>query len=389
MDVKLYKDQIDILNGNNKLYSNLYGSMNLAKFIIGNNEFIFSLIGDIGAVNTKISAETSETSYISFSIPLSKWQTILTKFSIYSCINLHITSKTLRVYTDESCDEATFSINRYSKMEKSEDVINENIVSQIKNNIDHFNEIYVSNDLSSDLELMHNMFSVQSNGNTIGLGQDSLMYADGSLILKTQLTEPISESFFNDSDEDYVYISDDILKLIILLSSRSAIFKFTNKYDAIYWKDENTELFYQGSVQKSELPTDEEFNNFKPSANTSTISIPANVLKESIGFFNGVYENNDWKPLRFNISEKNGLNLIYTDRDSTVHYTKHIDDVECNLDSEFNLASDVVRTITDKSIKRFGPTESINITYNNDPDTIGVLITVSNLYEAILVKLED
>ena len=112
-------------------------------------------------------------------------------------------------------------------------------------------------------------------------------------------------------------------------------------------------------------------------------------MKESINFFNGVYENNDWKLLKFSLSKENGLNLIYTDRDSTVHYTKHVDGIVCDLDSEFNLASDVVKNITDKTLKRFGATENVNITYNNDSSTIGILINVSDLYEAILVKLED
>ena len=109
MDIKLYKDQLDILNRNNKLYSNLYGSMNLAKFLVGNNGFIFSLMGDVGAISTKIDAETSESSYVSFSMPYNKWQTITLKFSTYNCVNIHVTSKTLRVYTDESSDEAVFS----------------------------------------------------------------------------------------------------------------------------------------------------------------------------------------------------------------------------------------------------------------------------------------
>ena len=113
MDIKLYKDQLDILNRNNKLYSNLYGSMNLAKFLVGNSDFIFSLIGDVGAISTKVNAETSESSYIAFSMPYSKWQTITLKFSTYNSVNIHITSKSLRVYTDESSDEAIFSINRY------------------------------------------------------------------------------------------------------------------------------------------------------------------------------------------------------------------------------------------------------------------------------------
>lgn len=389
MDIKLQKDQLDIINRNNKLYSNLYGSMNLAKFIVGNNDFIFSLIGDVGAVNTKISAETSGDSYIVFSMPYNKWQTITLKFSTYNCVNIHITSKTLRVYTDESSDEAVFSINRYNEFDDVDSIANEYTVRQIVNNVKSFNELYMTDELSSDLDLLHNMFSLQSNGNTIGLGRDSLMYADGSLIVKTKLTEPIQESFFKDTDEDYVYISDDIIKLISLLDSRSKVFKFTCNYDAIYWNDENTELYYQGSVQKSELPSDEDFENFKPSTDLSIVSIPANVLKESINFFNGVYENNDWKTLKFNLSKLNGLNLIYTDRDSTVHYTKHVDGIICGLDSEFNLASDVVKNITDKTLKRFGPTENISITYNNSPDTISVLINVSDLYEAILVKLED
>lgn len=389
MDIKLYKDQLDILNRNNKLYSNLYGSMNLAKFLVGNNGFIFSLMGDVGAISTKVNAETSESSYIAFSMPYNKWQTITLKFSTYNCVNIHVTSKTLRVYTDESSDEAIFSINRYNEYNDPGSIVNEYAVKQIINNVKSFNELYMTDELSSDLDLLHNMFSLQSNGNTIGLGRDSLMYADGSLIVKTKLTEPIQESFFKDTDEDYVYISDDIIKLIGLLDSKSKVFKFTCNYDAIYWNDENTELYYQGSVQKSELPSDEDFENFKPSTDISTVSIPANLLKESINFFNGVYENNDWKLLRFNLSEANGLNLIYTDRDSTVHYTKHVDGIMCGFDSEFNLASDVVKNITDKTLKRFGPTESINITYNNDPNTISVLINVSDLYEAILVKLED
>lgn len=389
MDIKLYKDQIDILTRNNKLYSNLYGSMNLAKFLIGNNEFLFSLMGDSGAINTKISAETSGNSYVTFSMPYNKWQIIVLKFSIYNCINLHITSKTLRVYTNESSDEATFAINRYNEFDDCKSVTYENVVKQIKDNVKSFNELYITEELSSNLELLHNMFSMQSNGNTIGLGRDSLMYADGSLIVKTKLTEPIQESFFKDTNEDYVFISDDIIKLVNLLDSKSRVFKFTCNYDAIYWNDENTELYYQGSVQKSELPTDEDFENFKPKDNISTVCIPANRLKESIGFFNGVYENNDWKLLKFNLSEENGLNLIYTDRDATVNYNKHVDGIDCVLDAEFNLASDVVKNVTDKTLKRFGPTENINITYNNDPSTISVLMTVSDIYEIVLVKLED
>lgn len=389
MDIKLYKDQIDILNRNNKLYSNLYGSMNLAKFLVGNNEFTFSLLGDTGAVNTKISAETSVGPYVTFSMPYNKWQTIVLKFAIYNCINIHLTSKTLRVYTDESCDEATFAINRYNEFDDYNSVMCENTVKQIKDNIKSFNELYITDELSSDLDLLHTMFSMQSNGNTIGLGRDSLMYADGSLIVKTKLTEPIQESFFKDTDEDYIFISDDIIKLVGLLDSKSRVFKFTSSYDAVYWNDENTELYYQGSVQKSELPTDEDFENFKPSSNISTVCIPANILKESINFFNGVYENNDWKLLKFNLSKENGFNLVYTDRDATVNYNKHVDGIECSLDATFNLASDVVKNVTDKTLKRFGPTENINITYNDDSDTISVLMTVSDLYEVILVKLED
>ena len=389
MDIKLYKDQLDILNRNNKLYSNLYGSMNLAKFLVGNSDFIFSLVGDVGAISTKVSVETSESSYIAFSMPYNKWQTITLKFSTYSCVNIHVTSKTLRVYTDESSDEAIFSINRYNEYNDPSSIVNEYAVRQIINNVKSFNELYMTDELSSNLDLLHNMFSLQSNGNTIGLGRDSLMYADGSLIVKTKLIEPIQESFFKDTDEDYVYISDDIINLIGLVDSKSRVFKFTCNYDAIYWNDENTELYYQGSVQKSELPSDEDFENFKPSIDISTISIPASLLKESINFFNGVYENNDWKLLKFSLSKENGLNLIYTDRDSTVHYTKHVDGIVCDLDSEFNLASDVVKNITDKTLKRFGATENVNITYNNDSSTIGILINVSDLYEAILVKLED
>lgn len=386
MNIKLKNEQIMALQNKNKIYSFLNGEGTRTTFRVGNGKFTFILSNDSSVLETTVEAETSGNDIVSFNMEYSKWLMLLQKFSSYGEVDIDVSEGILKISTSESYDKGVYSVASYEEFTNFND--SDTMLEPKRSDIlKNGKSLFLTDELVSNFELMNTMFSIQSSGNTIGLDEDSIIYADGSVIVKTFISEPVPQNFFEyrEDGKRYIFISRNILKLMSLLYRSNAEIHFSDTYQEIYWSDDDTEIIFSGQTITSELPSDDEYNSYTVFNNGGKITMTSKVFKEALSFFDGVYEGSEWRPLTFEVSSENGLTIKYESQ--TTSLSKHVDGISCNVDSSFTLSSDILKNIVSKINDRFGSNADICIEY--DDSSSGVYLTSSDTYESVLAKLED
>ena len=248
----------------------------------------------------------------------------------------------------------------------------------------------VTEEIADDLALANSLFVPQQDVNSIGLGKEGLIYAVRSVILRTRFTSALPDDLFVnlDPDEDYIYLHKYMIGFINHVFGSNPVFNFSSDYSTIYWEDESSSTFLTQPSRELAIPSDEDIESFVPAVGQGgSFSVDTNILKESLGFFDGFYVGSVWKPIRFESTANKEVVVRY--KHPTADITKSLPAIP-STDGEFTLDSDTVRRVMmkvrDKRPEKTTPLEAV---FTFDDDAPGVLCEIDNYYSIVFCKLSD
>ena len=388
-EINFSRDNLEIFTKNNKLYSYLYNNLSRAYFKIEPKKLHLYLKGADGLFRQQFSIEYNGTS-IYFSLDFSKWVNALAKFSYADNIKLEISNKQnhIRISTEDSPDVINLSIQKYKDDSSDVVTLTHNLPNTRKAIKSENLLLELNDDVIGDLNLAGSLFVTQGNVNSIGLGKTGVIYADRATILRTEFLEFLPESLFTgNTDDGYIYIHQYILGLLGILYKENPHVYFSNDYSIIYWESDDKELMYTSPYRELAIPTDSQLESLVPQNTDSSFDVDIETLKNSLDFFNGFYEGSVWKPITFNCVANKETVMRY--KHPSADITKALPNTSA-YDGTFILDSESIKKILSKiRDKREDKKEPLNVIFNFDNDSPGILCTIGNYCNVIFAKLED
>ena len=388
-EINFSRGNLEIFTKNNKLYSYLYNNLSRAYFKIESKKLHLYLKGADGLFRQQFSIEYDGTP-IYFSLDFSKWVNALAKFSYADNIKLEISNKQnhIRISTEDSPDVINLSIQKYKDDSSDVVTLTHNLPNTRKAIKSENLLLELNDDVIGDLNLAGSLFVTQGNVNSIGLGKTGVIYADRATILRTEFLEFLPESLFTgNTDDGYIYIHQYILGLFGILYKENPHIYFSNDYSIIYWESDDKELMYTSPYRELAIPTDSQLESLVPQNTDSSFDVDIETLKNSLDFFNGFYEGSVWKPITFNCVANKETVMRY--KHPSADIIKALPNT-CAYDGTFILDSESIKKILSKiRDKREDKEEPLNVIFNFDNDSPGILCTIGNYCNVIFAKLED
>ena len=380
---------MSIFQGKRKVYNTLYGSLDHTYFYLTSNKLDFALIGTSGLMKTSIDIEYDGPE-ICFGFDFKKFDTVLQKFSTEETVKFTIGDTLLKISVPNRSDVVNLQIVKEGSDSKAVANIKDGIQSLVERNINPKHRISLTQELINNVNLFNYVFNSSFNTNAIGLTQEYIMYSDRNVVIKSTLSERLSDDLFDTttSESPYIYLHVDTLKLLILLSSFRNDYMFDDSYDILYWEDDNTKLIFNNETKMCALPDNDQYEGIKPHDTNVTFSISVSELDNTLDFFDGIYVESNWKPLNFETLAGHNVNVRYTH--PTTDASKEIEGCVSNFTGSFLIDADTLKKILTK-IKDFGLAES-DVVFNYDEDTceepaVGVMIHIGDKFEAVISKL--
>ena len=390
MIIYLNSDTINYHRSKAKLYQYLYSNLGTTYFRATKDCLSIYFKGALGLFKTDLpcESETDEVKY--FSVDFSRWINALIKFEGSDSITLSINKNLIKISVTGSSDVITLSVASYGD-DNTEVTSLDTLLEKRKTEIlDAKLSMEVTEEIADDLALANSLFVPQQDVNSIGLGKEGLIYAVRSVILKTRFTSALPDDLFVnlDPDEDYIYLHKYMIGFINHVFGSNPVFNFSSDYSTIYWEDESSSTFLTQSSRELAIPSDEDIKSFVPAVGQGgSFSVDTNILKESLGFFDGFYVGSVWKPIRFESTANKEVVVRY--KHPTADITKSLPAIP-STDGEFTLDSDTVRRVMmkvrDKRPEKTTPLEAV---FTFDDDAPGVLCEIDNYYSIVFCKLSD
>ena len=383
--------QLSALQSKKKVYSTLYSFLDRTYFKLSTNNLVFAMLGTNGLIKTSIDISyTGEETY--FEIDYKKFDVILQKFAIYETVQFKIEDSRLTISTPTTSDSVKIQITIIPSDDKVAKDIDSGIESILSSKINPRHTICVSDELIDNIGLFNYVFNTSGTINAIGLTADSIMYSDRNVVIKSTLIDKLPKELFDSvpDDDQYVYLHVDMLKTMLLLSQFRNEFQFDSEYDIVFWHDENTSLIFSSNNKTVMLPTEDQYEGIRPQDRNVVFSIPLNVLKESLSFFDGLYVESSWKPIIFDT--KAGQNVVLRYEHVSAEADKEIEGVTSDFTGSFKVDSETLKKIITK-VTDFVDEDSL-ITFNYDDDSceepsLGVFMQIGENFEAVVSKLID
>ena len=390
MIIYLNSDTINYHRSKAKLYQYLYSNLGTTYFRATSDRLSIYFKGALGLFKTDLpcESETDEVKY--FSVDFSRWINALIKFEGSDSITLSINKNLIKMSVTGSSDVITLSVASYGD-DNTEVTSLDALLEKRKTEIlDAKLSMEVTEEIADDLALANSLFVPQQDVNSIGLGKEGLIYAVRSVILRTRFTSALPDDLFVnlDPDEDYIYLHKYMIGFINHVFGSNPVFNFSSDYSTIYWEDESSSTFLTQPSRELAIPSDEDIESFVPAVGQGgSFSVDTNILKESLGFFDGFYVGSVWKPIRFESTANKEVVVRY--KHPTADITKSLPAIP-STDGEFTLDSDTVRRVMmkvrDKRPEKTTPLEAV---FTFDDDAPGVLCEIDNYYSIVFCKLSD
>lgn len=381
MNIILTRDNLNIFKTETKLLNFLSAFFTRAYFKATSEFFRLMLRGQYGVFQTTIPAVTTTLDKpIYFSVDFNKWQIALQKFEGSSSIVLEFTPNLLKITSPDSSDVINLGV-LYFKEDSPEAIVLDNFLTSKREEIFNQHRLTFTPEVVDALNFADSLFtSSTSQANSVGLGQQDVIYSDRSAVLKISLKDSLPSELFTDSD--YIYIHSTTIKLLNYLTPTSNEFLFNSDFGTFYWEDFNSAIYMVSSDRKIALPSDEEFQAILPQGN-GYFSTKLASLKQGLDFFTGFYEGSMWKPITFKAEKGKEVLLHY--HHPTAEITKELDGVEGTEDGIFTVDSETLRKIITKLLLN-DPEATLKVSY--DEDGPGVLLEAPSCL-ALVSKLED
>ena len=370
-----------------KLFATLSSLLTKAYFKLEEGLFHFYLKGSQGIIHTKVSSSYSGTP-IYFSIDYSKWVTALQKLESCDQMKITLTNSLFTIQASNTADVINLGISYYSSTSAEAQEMNDKINQESAELKTENRELILNDDLLEALSLADSLFVAQGKANSVGLFKNSVVYSDRNVVLRTQLTEELSDNLFKDAKDVCIYLHSFVIKLLPLLNKFSSSIFFSEYYDEIYWCDADTELIFISGNRQVALPDEEDWQAIKPSNEDSFIEMNLDELKEGLSFFTGFYTGTAWKPLTFTVIPNKETILSY--RHPTAEIKKAFSNINSPYAGSFILDSDTLGKIVTKVLMKYGDKDTPTMIMNYDEDAPGVYCNINNgEYEIVLSKLQE
>lgn len=390
MIIYLNSDTINYHRSKAKLYQYLYSNLGTTYFRATKDCLSIYFKGALGLFKTDLpcESETDEVKY--FSVDFSRWINALIKFEGSDSITLSINKNLIKMSVTGSSDVITLSVASYGDDNTEVTSLDALLEKRKKEILDAKLSMEVTEEIADDLALTNSLFVPQQDVNSIGLGKEGLIYAVRSVILRTRFTSALPDDLFVnlDPDEDYIYLHKYMIGFINHVFGSNPVFNFSSDYSTIYWEDESSSTFLTQPSRELAIPSDEDIESFVPAVGQGgSFSVDTNILKESLGFFDGFYVGSVWKPIRFESTANKEVVVRY--KHPTADITKSLPAIP-STDGEFTLDSDTVRRVMmkvrDKRPEKTTPLEAV---FTFDDNAPGVLCEIDNYYSIVFCKLSD
>ncbi len=204
-------------------------------------------------------------------------------------------------------------------------------------------------------------------------------YADRSVIYK--------EKCNTDFKEPLVTIHSFLVGFIAntySLPKAEYYFDFAN--NALYFKSDEVTAFLLSEQPDINMPSADDLEEIRPSNKTAqcnVVKISAIELSESLDFFEGFFERDVWKPIKFQFSKK----------EQKLSYTSPVTSVEKPFASNFNISFETEFTLTSTPLQAILSNiledgNDVEITLIEKPNMPGVSVKVDDQdFELVLAKL--
>lgn len=384
MTFKLSNSQISKFYGKSKLYSQISKYLNKAYFKLTQGKLLLQLKGQNGIFQTAFDVDYSGDN-VYFSTEYSKWVTVLQKFSLAPEINIDIDNNSLKFAGGKGYGTVRLGISTF-KATSSEAIILDKFIDTKSTEIVAANHVLnLTPTLLSTLALTNSLFLNQDTVNSIGLDKDKAIYSDRVIVLKAALSEKLpNELFIVESTEvPVIYIHSFFLGLFPIFARTSATVYLSKDYNTLYWKDEDSDFIFVSDSHEVALPSAEDWEEIKPSTN-NYISFSLRMLRDTLGFFDGFYEGNTWKPITFEIFKDKEVTLNY--KHPTTDISRDLEFKEATADGSFSVDSGTLAKLCSRLVEMF-PDLDVEAKIYFDEEAPGVFIKASDDYEAVLSKL--
>lgn len=371
MKFTLDQDSLSLLHKKGKLISHLQAYVAKTTFIPDEeaSTLTFFFRGPFLQLSQVIPIEDVEGDLQFFEVDYVKFMNALSKMTFADEVKISVTEKQLRVSTEGSSDKIALGITKVTENEAS---------SLIENLSNHYVEILGEN-LSMELDdeilaafrLTHSLFNTTGNNNAIVYDEDSLMYADRSVVLQIDLPDNKVSGRYE--------IHKNILSLIPLLEKFSPRLLFSSKRE-FGWTDENSVLVIGSEPCDISVPSKDELEEIHPT-DPETIVVDRAALLQALDFFSGFYEASSWKPITFTISTE-GVQLEY--HHPTSQLKKKVEVDSFGKPETFIVSSETLEKVLNADFD----SEKVTIEYNSDGPGVRVFLEGKKV-DSLLAKLID
>jgi len=377
MQIVLDQEKLKILQDKSKLLSYLNTAFTKTYFSIGDGKFILFFKGVKGAAKFVIPIEKATEKACVFQIDYSKWLNALAKFNIFTnAIYVTLTEKSLTLKAAGGMTGViSLGIIPYDSDSPEVDVLNNFIESNWKED----KKITINEDIADAISISLSVLTPASKNNAIALTQNSVLYADRSIVLKSFCSIPPLPA--DCPVEMHRYSAGFILQAW----KQNPEFFFSSDFSTINWKSSDGMLscILAGEPCEIVIPTEEEIQAIKPKGNASITIEDHRDLVHALELFNGFYEASVWKPIKFTLTKNKGLQLEY--KHPTIEIQKDLE-VPVSEDGDFILSSENLSKLLDKASEK-NNWEGVPVVFQYDEESLGVSCSIGAYFDVIFAKL--
>lgn len=373
------------LRNKGKLFSSFNSILTRTFFKVSNNEFKILFRGVLGVSSYTMNISCDCDTPLYFTVDYNKWFNAIQKFNNVNEIIITIKKTMMQISSVGTSDVINLGIVPFTENSAESSIINDYLDERKTATINDSYQLILTDELLDNFKMMDSLFSAQGKVNSIGFTKNYVTYADRSVVVKTNLIDPLEDSLFATSEEGMIFVHSTFLKLFPTLAKINNSVYYSNEYDTIYWEGENVRLILTSEPWDLALPTEEQWEMIKPQDEASSFSVDLATLSSSLKFFTGFYEETAWKPLTFEITKGKEVTLYY--RHPTTEISKTLGDIVGTVDGSFIIGSEILGKILSSIENRFSDEEQVVIMY--DEDAPGIYCRVNDTYEFVLSKMMD
>lgn len=367
------------LQSYNKLVTQLLSISDTTYFKVSNGEFKIIFKGRYSLFEYTISDidYTQNDSYY-FSIDYTKWQNALIKYNNCEIITITL-DKGLNISNGINADKINLAVKMYDSDSQDVDII-DNFIG--KNKEAENKLLNLTDEVVNGLSVVSSILGYDQNINSLGLSNNGIVYADRCTVLSYPINDKKNNIFELLKDDENIFINSLWCKLFMQFEKTNKLVYLNDSYDRIFWSDNNCRLIMSSPECYIALPTQEQFEEIKPSNNCNKFNTSILELKGGMEFFDGFHENNNWKPVKFSLSN-NDLRLSI--QNNVAELDKRISVNSAVGNGQFTINSDVFIKLCHKLSD---VNEDLKIEVNFDDNSVGVYCT-TDVCDFVISKINE